>query len=376
MAYLVPGKSDLVELHKQACWLSYTSKPIAVRAPLALYRLFLWYLLHAWRYCFKTWLNNRKKEVEQSNISDFKQLGQLFKLAYFYTIPPRHYYNLKLYSFPSKEWLSFVYTHELPYWHDFFSPKSSALSRRLMSDKSFFERQMQSYGVPIVPSLFTTRKGETLLKSDLFIGMSLFLKPESGSRSQGCYELHYDKERACYTLNSLEGAEYTGEDEILLFVNLLTEQANYLYQPVLCNSSQVSGVLNKLGFSSKLATLRIITGVIDKSAISVISAIVEVKARSVNNILKTFAIDTYTGVVTFDENNVIKIEGWNMVVDAVTKAHTSCMDITTIGWDVAVTDTGPILLEGNYNWGVMVHQKHGAPIVQYFLERYLASNQR
>jgi len=61
LAYLVPGKSDLVELHKQACWLSYTSKPIAVRAPLALYRLFLWYLLHAWRYCFKTWLNNRKK---------------------------------------------------------------------------------------------------------------------------------------------------------------------------------------------------------------------------------------------------------------------------------------------------------------------------
>lgn len=43
---------------------------------------------------------------------------------------------------------------------------------------------------------------------------------------------------------------------------------------------------------------------------------------------------------------------WNEVVDLVTKAHGCFRGIQSIGWDVAITPTGPILIEGNDNWEV------------------------
>lgn len=43
---------------------------------------------------------------------------------------------------------------------------------------------------------------------------------------------------------------------------------------------------------------------------------------------------------------------WNEVVDLVTKAHGCFRGIQSIGWDVAITPIGPILIEGNDNWEV------------------------
>lgn len=43
---------------------------------------------------------------------------------------------------------------------------------------------------------------------------------------------------------------------------------------------------------------------------------------------------------------------WNEVVELVKKAHRCFRGIQSIGWDVAITPTGPILIEGNDNWEV------------------------
>ena len=43
---------------------------------------------------------------------------------------------------------------------------------------------------------------------------------------------------------------------------------------------------------------------------------------------------------------------WNEVKNLVIKAHSYLLDIPTIGWDVAITKTGPILIEGNDNWEI------------------------
>ena len=47
-----------------------------------------------------------------------------------------------------------------------------------------------------------------------------------------------------------------------------------------------------------------------------------------------------------------EIPFWNEVKDLVTKAHKFISEIPTIGWDVAITPNGPILLEGNDNWEI------------------------
>ncbi len=43
---------------------------------------------------------------------------------------------------------------------------------------------------------------------------------------------------------------------------------------------------------------------------------------------------------------------WNEVVDLVTKAHKAIINVQSIGWDVALTPDGPVLIEGNDNWEI------------------------
>ena len=43
---------------------------------------------------------------------------------------------------------------------------------------------------------------------------------------------------------------------------------------------------------------------------------------------------------------------WNEVVDLVKKAHRAIINVQSIGWDVAITPIGPVLIEGNDNWEI------------------------
>jgi len=47
---------------------------------------------------------------------------------------------------------------------------------------------------------------------------------------------------------------------------------------------------------------------------------------------------------------------WNEVKDLVEKAHKQFYYVQSIGWDVAITPNGPILIEGNDNWGSIPSQ--------------------
>jgi hypothetical protein len=63
-----------------------------------------------------------------------------------------------------------------------------------------------------------------------------------------------------------------------------------------------------------------------------------------------------------------KIEGftlpyWREVVALALKAHEAFHEFPSVGWDIAITDRGLILVEGNYNWGVNIAQLcHREPI--------------
>lgn len=47
---------------------------------------------------------------------------------------------------------------------------------------------------------------------------------------------------------------------------------------------------------------------------------------------------------------------WNHVVELVLKAHEQFPDLGAIGWDVAVTDQGPVLIEANHSWDLNLMQ--------------------
>ncbi len=51
---------------------------------------------------------------------------------------------------------------------------------------------------------------------------------------------------------------------------------------------------------------------------------------------------------------------WDKIVALVEKAHRAVINIQSVGWDVAITPTNPILIEGNDNWEIQNPQdSHG-----------------
>lgn len=58
-----------------------------------------------------------------------------------------------------------------------------------------------------------------------------------------------------------------------------------------------------------------------------------------------------------------RIPYWDCVIPLCLKAHAAFPDYAYVGWDVAVTKDGPVLVEGNLKWGVEAIQRgHGGPL--------------
>ena len=54
---------------------------------------------------------------------------------------------------------------------------------------------------------------------------------------------------------------------------------------------------------------------------------------------------------------------WDVALRHVEAAHNACSNIVFIGWDVAFTPEGPMILEGNTNWGAGTYQSlRGEPL--------------
>jgi hypothetical protein len=50
---------------------------------------------------------------------------------------------------------------------------------------------------------------------------------------------------------------------------------------------------------------------------------------------------------------------WDAVLALAISAHRVFSQFPSVGWDVAITSDGPVLMEGNYDWGVNLVQQPG-----------------
>jgi hypothetical protein len=58
-----------------------------------------------------------------------------------------------------------------------------------------------------------------------------------------------------------------------------------------------------------------------------------------------------------------KLPEWGAALQYTKVAHQTCGSFVFVGWDVAFTDHGPMLLEGNANWGADEYQAlRGEPL--------------
>ncbi|MCW8878893.1 MAG: hypothetical protein OQK51_17720 [Kangiellaceae bacterium] len=334
-------------------------------ALIAIYSYTLWYLFFCWKHIYRAWKKHRAIVFEKQRIAPNRQLAHLVSLAVLHTIPPHFYYQYRLFRFPEKRWLDFVYTHELPHWHLMLSPNISPRSQHLMTNKLDFAAEMKRLGIPVVETAGVLSRGTKSRRELIFNRESKFIKPICGSRKQGCYQLQYLEKEDSYQLKGEDVNSLSDRTKILDFIEENMEKEPLLLQPLLTNHP----ALFKQSQCEALITIRLVTSLAGSEP-EILSAVLEVPVRNECSRVNIYHIDELTGKlkraecllydILAEENRRVNFESfqlplWNEIRISAINSHKAFKDIQAIGWDLAITDRGVKLLEGNVNWGVSAH---------------------
>jgi hypothetical protein len=326
-----------------------------------------WLLFYSWQQIYFC-LKNRSRDVAAEYcIPVSKQLVDLLHIALLHGIPPDDYYDYGLYNRPQKQWLEYIYPHELPQWHLVLSAGVRHETLHLMTDKRAFAEQMTKQGIASVETCAFFARGDVAKAGSVFSGRSLFFKPNTGSQGEGCFALSFDSETGQYHISDNE--DVLAEEDILAEINRRIELKDYLVQPLLQNHC----LIDDLCGVSKLVNLRLVTGIIGGQPQALFASLL-VPCLAEHNTYWWLDLDVSAGLLIHRDN--VKsgelhalMQGmggralpfWQEAVDLCFKAHRLFPDLPSIGWDVALTSSGVKLLEGNFWWGVDGHQEFNGP---------------
>lgn len=59
-----------------------------------------------------------------------------------------------------------------------------------------------------------------------------------------------------------------------------------------------------------------------------------------------------------------KVPQWEQMVQTVVKFHTALEGVRSVGWDVALSESGPVVIEGNDNWDMVIAQIIDGPYLR------------
>ena len=330
-----------------------------------------WYFYFGWVFFFRTF-RFRSRWVLPEGLKVIKQLYDLFCLTFLFSVPPHNYYSLRLHSVKKRDWLQFVFDHESPKWQHYLSLNASAFEKKYLASKHFFSLQNECHSINSIPTYYLINKGEKILWSKIFNKKSRFIKPDGLSQSKGCYELLFH-ENNTYSLRSKESNVILNDLELIKrSIASEAKKSDLIIQPLLiCNKN-----LAKLLKCDGLITLRIIT-VIRNREVEIVSSLVFLPKKNKVRIAKILRVDNSSGKManTFiydgiyhctkedtkwlNECHSIIIPFWDDIKLLCVRAHKLCPHMYSVGWDLAIEEEGPVLIEGNNGFSLLHHQMDG-----------------
>jgi hypothetical protein len=369
--FLFPPNTPGMDLHRRVFFNAWVPLPRFFYGVIVVYSMLLWWGFWGWYFLVRSYGANADWVARDEHIPKRRQLTQLLRLVFARAVPPNFYYRYRLYAYPASQWWDFIYEHELPHWHRVLSTAGAGEeSQRLISDKAWFAEHMNRRGIPVVETEALFKQAEVPDEKFVFGQRDLFFKPRSGSRSDGCFALKWCEANDSYRLEAGEIA-ISHRDGIMAWIRQHSESTAYLVQPLLRNHPLIAQALG----TDRLVTIRIITAM-KQMASTVVSANFEISAGSYTR-WRIYPISIASGEVkqsrSFGQPRTAvddKVPGllvpqWSQVLSECRQAHEQCPDIVTIGWDMAITEQGSRLLEGNINWGTAAHQSLlGKPLLQ------------
>ncbi len=231
-----------------------------------------------------------------------------------------------------------------------------------VQDKARFEQICRQHGLPCVPTLAVFDHGRSTREDSLKAWRSpIFVKALTGNKGAGA-ELWRP---------APDGFQSSGGKSLSAceLISLLRPQ-NCIVQPLLedCPALQDLGTV-------ALSSLRLVTARGTSTPPVVIAASISLALEPGSLTGHSGAqcgIDVENGTITavlgVEEETADRLTGfalpqWNECVELVCKAHDEAFpNFTTLGWDVALTADGPLLLETNVGWGMAAHQKLTGPL--------------
>ncbi|MCK5682460.1 hypothetical protein KAI46_16790 [bacterium] len=388
--FLWPGDDRAVLWHRRVFLDAWCQHGRLLQYSILIYSILIWFAWQSWRQVFRSWSNLSPKLYEKLAISRSRQFCDLLRLALLHGIPPIYYYQLRLFQQPPRRWLSFIYNHELPQWHLVMAKMGTTISdseaqaeRELIGDKFAFAKKMSQNQIAAIPTGSFISKGTKPDPKQIFREKKLFLKPNRANQCRNCYELHYDQKGRDYELHGIRSRcnpDQRGQKELELVIgqaNIITRLAqltrheDFLIQPLLTNHPEIV----KVFAVERLVTIRFITGH-DGQKVRPLSAALEVPHQSLQKGWHLYTIDLENGRAHLGEHPLFPRDDkpevqsfttpdWPGVVDLPLRAHALLPALPTIGWDLAVCDQEPIIIEANFNWGVNQAQiLSGEPLLQ------------
>lgn len=326
-----------------------------------------------------------------------RQLWEQLWLAATHSIPPDKYYVFELFRDERRAQANdYILRYELKgglhnLMHFHAKEARGNSSKGELKDKLAFTRRCRAAGVdaPIV-LLYLDADGNVMPEGQNDVGlpqMDIFIKPAKGKGGRGCEKWIYSEGR------------YVGPDARTLdeggllahIVALANQRGRYLVQECLQNNT----AMRDLG---ALTSLRITSCKNEDGDFEATNATLKLSlsGSGVDNFHQGGAVakvDMDSGAVGPASDSwvtapcvwharhpitKVRIAGrilpyWHETIRLVEKAHRLFPDRIMLGFDVAITDRGPVVIEGNVQSGCdMIQRTHDEPVGRQRLGELLA----
>lgn len=305
----------------------------------------------------------------------FIQIFEVLSLSLFCNIPPKAYCLYQLYLTQKKHRASnYIFSHEVS---PLFNELNNHARNKAIDNKKAFSLACKQYQLPVAPTLgeftsghFVNLKNQTIAKEDIerqLIG-DVFIKPSVGSQG---------KEAMLWC--NIGNGKYRNDGNTILTIRELVDyyslrsiNRSYLLQTRLLTHPFLSDISSRAICTLRITTLRCDDGTITH----LLSALkIPYVNKNTNNIGYLCAVDENTGELGrlysyrtlcngFDNHPQldISVQGrilpdWPKALAVALRAHSYFPEYFSLGWDVALTSSGPVLLEANSGWDVLTIQR-------------------
>jgi hypothetical protein len=299
-------------------------------------------------------------------------------LALRHSIPPLEYALYRLDKAEQRENM-----HEYVYWNDL--PGLTAMNARLgadnrdVQDKDRFAQICADNGFPHAATLAVFDRGRQIYPEATFAPNVPVIWTKSLRLSGGMGAAKWVK----------DGVSYRNAAGRRVSAAQLAEEfckQDCIVQPFVENHSDIARVGN-----GALASLRIVTGMNQRGHAEFVTALLSLphgdRETSGDGIL--CCVDRVSGRIrhaafidgeeaTNHPDTGTPIVGiplpyWRESIDLVLRAHAAAFPrFAFLGWDVALTEDGPLLLETNSGWGALFHQMFDVPLGHTAFSRLVA----